>query len=194
MRLPVRLRWTTPFGQKIELAQTLDVSRSGLLLSSSESHAVGAQLSVTFPYDVSLRDGQPELLGRVIRCSELHTAPATFALAIHFEGPAHAGSNGNLARRDPERRGSPRCVLAVPIRVRPEHVPWFEETMSLDFSPRGMRFRSQREYAEGELLRIAFEDSSSTSWHGAGEFRAKVVRVCPAMDGVALDIGVCRAT
>jgi hypothetical protein len=65
--------------------------------------------------------------------------------------------------------------------------------MSLDFSPRGMRFRSQREYAEGELLRIALEDSSSTSWPGAGEFRAKVVRVAPAADGVALDIGVCRA-
>jgi PilZ domain len=66
--------------------------------------------------------------------------------------------------------------------------------MSLDFSPRGMRFRSQREYAEGELLRVALDDASSKSWPGSGEFRAKVVRVRPSADGVALDIGVCRAT
>ena len=85
-------------------------------------------------------------------------------------------------------------MLAVPIRVNPEHVPWFEETMSLDFSPRGMRFRSHREYAEGELLRIALEDASFATWPGAGEFRAKVVRVAPAADGLTLDIGVCRAT
>jgi hypothetical protein len=194
MRLPARLRWTTPFGQKIELAQTVDVSRSGLLLFVKDSHASGVPLWVTFPYDTSLSEGQPELLARVIRCSELHATPATFALAIHFEGPGHAGSNGNLERRDPERRGSPRRMLAVPIRVRPEHVPWFEETMSLDFSPRGMRFRSHREYAEGELLRIALEDSSSTTWPGGGEFRAKVVRVARAADGLTLDIGVCRAT
>lgn len=194
MRLPARLRWTTPFGQKIELAQTVDVSRSGLLLSSKEPHDAGVPLWVTFPYDASSSEGQPEFLARVIRCSELHTAPPTFALAIHFEGPGHAGSNGNLGRRDPERRASPRRMLAVPIRVRPEPVPWFEETMSLDFSPRGMRFRSHREYAEGELLRIALEDASSTTWRGAGEFRAKVVRVAPAADGLTLDIGVCRAT
>jgi PilZ domain-containing protein len=194
MRLPARLRWTAPFGQRIELAQTVDVSRSGLLLSIKDSHASGVPLWVTFPYDASLSEGQPELLARVTRCSELHTAPATFALAIHFEGSGHAGSNGNLEQRDPERRGSPRRMLAVPIRVRPEHVPWFEETMSLDFSPRGIRFRSHREYAEGELLRIALEDASSTTWPGGGGFRAKVVRVTPAADGLTLDIGVCRAT
>jgi len=194
MRLPARLRWTAPFGQRIELAQTVDVSRSGLLLSIKDSHASGVPLWVTFPYDASLSEGQPELLARVTRCSELHTAPATFALAIHFEGSGHAGSNGNLEQRDPERRGSPRRMLVVPIRVRPEHVPWFEETMSLDFSPRGMRFRSHREYAEGELLRIALEDASSTTWPGGGGFRAKVVRVTPAADGLTLDIGVCRAT
>lgn len=66
--------------------------------------------------------------------------------------------------------------------------------MSLDFSPRGMRFRGQREYTPGELLRIALEDFSSGSWPGSGEFRAKVVRVAPVQDGVAVDVGVCHAT
>ena len=71
MRLPVRLRWTTPFGQKIELADTIDVSRSGLLVSTRESHTPGVTVWVTFPYDASLSDGQPEILARVARCGEV---------------------------------------------------------------------------------------------------------------------------
>jgi len=194
MRLPARVRWTSAFGQKIELAETMDVSRGGPLVSGSELHAPGVPLWVTLPYDASLREGQPEVPARVVRCEELSAAPLRFSLAIQFEAQAGAASNGNGAPRDPERRGSPRRLLAMPIRVRLENVPWFEEAMSLDLSPRGMRFRSQREYAAGELLRIALEDASSASWPGSGEFRAKVVRVAPVPDGVVVDVGVCRAT
>jgi hypothetical protein len=225
--LPARLRWATPFGQKIELSETLDVSRGGLLLTTNELHSARASLWVTFPYDASLPNGQPEVLARVVRsgealeitraidaraktrpqtalaqarsaqsdksarATEMSEAPATFAVAICFEAHAHP-SNGNRARRDPERRASRRCSLGVPVRVRPEHVPWFEEAMTLDFSSRGMRFRSQREYSLGEQLKVALEDSASTPWSG-GEFRARVVRVSPAPDGVALDVSVCRA-
>src|SRR5947208_14948881 len=71
MRLPVRMRWTTPFGQKIELGQSIDVSRSGLLVSTKEFHTPGITLWVTFPYDASLSDGQPEILARVARCNEV---------------------------------------------------------------------------------------------------------------------------
>src|SRR3979490_3227781 len=70
MRLPVRLRWTTPFAQKIELGETVDVSRGGLLVSTKEPHASGVPLWVTFPYDASLGDGQPEMLARIVRCGE----------------------------------------------------------------------------------------------------------------------------
>ena len=194
MRLPARLRWITPFGQKIELAETMDVSRGGLLLSIRGLHAQGILLWVTFPYDAFFREGQPEAPARVVRCEQLSAAPVLFSLAIQFETQAHYARNGNGARREPERRGSPRRSLAMPIRVHQESVPWFEEAMSLDFSPRGMRFRGQREYAAGELLRIALEDVSSASWPGSGEFRAKVVRIAPVQDGVAVDVGVCRAT
>src|SRR5260370_8442877 len=71
MRLPVRLRWTAPFGQKIELGETIDVSRSGLLVSTKESHTPGVTVWVTFPYDASLSNGQPEILARVARCNEV---------------------------------------------------------------------------------------------------------------------------
>jgi len=70
MHLPVRLRWTTPFGQKIELANTFDVSRSGVLVSTKEPHSKGVMVWLTFPYDASLSDGQPEILARVVRCAE----------------------------------------------------------------------------------------------------------------------------
>ncbi len=228
IRLPARLRWATPFGQKIELSETLDVSRGGLLLTTNELHSAGASLWVTFPYDASLRDGQPEVLARVVRSGEaleitrandarakvrpqtaaaqarsaksdkltratgMSEAPETLTVAICFEELAHPASNGNRTRHNPERRGSPRRILGVPVRVRPEHVPWFEEAMTLDFSSRGLRFRSQREYSLGEQLKIALENSASTPWSG-GEFRARVVRVSPAPDGVALDVSVCRA-
>lgn len=122
-----------------------------------------------------------------------HTAVAApFVLAMHLLGPAR--TNGNRTRPVRERRGSPRRFLAVPIRVRPEQVPWFEETVSLDFSARGMRFRSDREHTEGEVLAITFEAPSPARWPGPVEFRAKVVRVFPPADGAWLDVGVCRAT
>jgi hypothetical protein len=228
MRLPVRLRWTTPFGQKIELGETIDVSRSGLLVSTKEPHTSGVRLWVTFPYDSSPGDGQPEMSARIVRCGEvleviraanarekvqtesasaaersakldqlaralaICDAPATFAVAIQYEEHANTSSNGNSHRSEPERRGSPRRALAVPVRVRPETIPWFEEAMTIDFSANGMRFRSHREYVLGEQLKIKFGNSTPTLWLGAGEFRSIVVRVAPAPDTFALDVSVCR--
>jgi PilZ domain-containing protein len=228
LRLPVRLRWTTPFGQKIELADTMDVSRSGLLVSTKESHTPGVTVWVTFPYDASLSDGQPEIRARVVRCAEvleviratnarekvqsksaseqersakldqlaralgISDAPATFAVAFHLEEQSHSSHNGHAHRRDPERRGSMRKALAIPVRVHPTMIPWFEEAMTVDISAKGMRFRSHRDYALGEHLKIAFEDAVSAPWHGAGEFLSEVVRVSPVSGGAALDVSVRR--
>ena len=228
MRLPVRLRWRTPFAQKIELGETIDVSRGGLLVCTKEPHTSGVPVWVTFPFDASLGDGQPEMLARIVRCSEMLEviratnarekmqsesasgaersakvdqiaralarcdAPATFAVAIQFEEHTNAQSNGHAVRSEPERRGSPRRDLAVPVRVRPAQIPWFEEAMTIDFSAKSLRFRSHREYAVGEQLKIRFDDSTRKPWPGNGEFSSKVVRVAPATDTFALDVSVCR--
>ena len=226
MHLPVRLRWTAPFGQKIELGETIDVSRSGLLVSTKESHSPGVTVWVTFPYDASLFDGQPEILARVARCGEMpevlrpttarervqsegapeqeraakldqlalgmSDAPATFAVAFHFDQQPHSSSNGNANRHEPERRGSMRRALAIPVRVHPERIPWFEEAMTIEISAKGMRFRSHREYQLGDHLKIAFEDAASSPWSGTGEFLSKVVRVAPVPGSAALDVSVCR--
>ncbi|HUC55573.1 MAG TPA: PilZ domain-containing protein [Candidatus Cybelea sp.] len=228
MRLPVRLRWTTPLGQKIELAETIDVSRSGLLVAAQEAHFSGTSVWVTFPYDISLRDGQPEVAAHVVRCGEvleviraahareksqsenqsarelsakldqlarvvgISEAPATFAIAVHLEESLRSGSNGHAPSGEPERRGRLRKVLAIPVRVYPERIPWFEEAMTIDVSEKSMRFRSQREYALGDRLKIAFDDAATAPWHGAGAFLSKVVRVAPVPSSAALDVSVCR--
>ena len=226
MRLPVRLRWTAPFGQKIELGETIDVSRGGLLVSTKESHTPGVTVWVTFPYDASLFDGQPEILSRVARCDEMpevlrattarenvqpegapkqgraaklnqlalgiSDAPATFAVAFHFDQQPHSSSNGSANRREPEQRGSMRRALAIPVRVHPERIPWFEEAMTIDISAKGMRFRSHREYQLGDHLKIAFEEAASSPWSGTGEFLSKVVRVAPVPGSASLDVSVRR--
>jgi hypothetical protein len=228
MRLPVRLRWTAPLGQKIELGETIDVSRGGLLVSTKESHTPGETVWVTSPYDASLSNGQPEILARVARCNEvlevirstnarekvqtesaseqersakvdhpagavgISDAPATFAVAVHLKERAHASSNGTTARHGTERRGSARRALAVPVRVHPERIPWFEEAMTIDISAKGMRFRSHREYELRDHLKIVFQDGASAPWRGTGEFLSEVVRVASVPGSAALDVSVCR--
>jgi hypothetical protein len=177
LRLPVRLRWSTPFGQKTELCKTLDISRGGLFVPCTETHAPGVPLWVTFPFDPSLRDGQPEMLAHVVRVAPVSngsngnipdgtaknstngTQPA--AIALHFQPQFHSESNGNGHATECERRGSPRRPLAIPLRVRLEHVPWFEEAMTIDVSLRGLRFLTTREYAQGAHLLVSFEPLAS---------------------------------
>jgi PilZ domain len=232
MRLPARLRWSTPLGQRIELGKTIDASRGGLLVSIKERHTPGVTVWVTFPYDASLADGQPEVVARVVRCDEvlevirttsarekvqtkngseqerstkldqlacavgLADVPAAFAVAVQFESrngnQSRGAFNGDFHRKEFERRGTPRRALAVPIHVRPREIPWFEEAMTIDYSAKSMRFRSHREYQPGEQLKIAFEDSVSAPWTGAGEFLSEVVRVAPGPESTALEVSVYR--
>jgi hypothetical protein len=225
LRLPVRLRWTTPFGQKIDLCETLDASRSGLLVSCHEEHSPGVVLWVTFPYDSSLLEGQPEIPARVVRCRDSHDVlavgstfdtrnkistsararakkldevirelhlsdePKTFAVALHFE-EATQSPNGHSG--ESERRCSPRRSLALPVRLRLEHMPWFEEAMTLDVSEEGMRLRSNREYEPGANVFVSFETSGYSPWPSGGEFRSLVLRVEPLQENSSLAVALCR--
>lgn len=213
LNLPVRLRWTTPFGQRTEVCQTQNISRGGLLVPTIEMHQPGVSLWVTFPFDFSLGDGQPEIPAKVVRTKEAQNgtahakAKATFPqerlqqtngssktlLALHFAPIAHSKSNGNARRREQERRSGARLALSLPIRVRPEGIPWFEEAMSIDISANGMRFLSNRDYFAGETLLISFEPSATPPWTGATEFRSRVVRAASGSQAPALEISVSRS-
>jgi hypothetical protein len=291
LRLPARLRWTTPFGQKTEVCTTVDVSRGGMLVPSREPHADGMPLWITFPFDASLIVGQPEVFARVVRAdvvvrddvakkkngngnghhrngnganghggngangnghkngngngngyvnghhsdhsagvfrspsataaavatareisntallSESETATAAngtevaptteFAtlLALRFEivsrrqaVPPHA----IVPLRDVERRLTVRRPFVVPVRVRTERMPWFEETMTVDCSVDGLKFRSNREYARGEFLVVSFESAATSPWLGVTESLLMVVRVESEPDVAELQVAVCR--
>ena len=201
LRLPLRIRWNTPFGHKTEICKTLDISRGGLLTPCQESHATGVPLWVTFPYDSSSGDAQPEVLAKVVRVMPAHngngTSPVhgpvhTVALALHFTVPSHPQANGNGHAKKNERRGSPRRALAAPVRVRPEHVPWFEEAMTIDVSGHGLRFLSNREYSEGARLLLSFELTALAPWPAAAETAVRVMRVDTLPGTSALAVAVIR--
>jgi hypothetical protein len=196
----VRIRWNTPFGQKTEICKTLDISRGGLLTPCQESHATGVPLWVTFPYDSSSGDAQPEVLAKVVRVMPAHNGNGTssddasshtLALALHFALPSYP-ANGNGHAKEHERRGSPRRALAAPVRVRPEHVPWFEEAMTIDVSAHGLRFLSNREYSEGARLLISFELTALAPWPVAAETAVRVLRVDPLPGTSALGVAIVR--
>lgn len=298
LRLPARLRWTTPFGQKTEVCTTVDASRGGVLVPCREPHAEGMPLWVTFPYDNSLMVAQPELLARVVRTivvvrddvakkkngngngngnghsnghsnghhkngngakghggngngngykngngnghghhhddsagafrspsateaaavestrgasgehEESSTARVVAArgpdvmiatefstlLALRFDiAPSRqaASAHAIVPLRDVERRATPRRPLAVPVRVRTERMPWFEETMTVDCSGDGLRFRSNREYTRGEFLIVSFESAATSPWLGVTE-SLLVVRIESEPDVAELQIAVCR--
>ncbi len=219
LRIPARLRWTTPFGRKTEVCDTLNVCRGGVLVPCKEAHAPGMSLWVTFPYDAAVPYGQPEIPARVVRSAiaeqSVHSANGEMAsangekaasahavenasgayvpaAALRFEIAPRPDFNGNGHRRELERRTSPRSRLALPIRVRPEHIPWFEETMSLDVSNEGLRFLSSREYEPGQHLIVSFEPAASSPWPPASEFRSLVVRVEPMPQSSALAVTIYR--
>jgi hypothetical protein len=201
LRLPVRIRWNTPFGQKTEVRKTLDISRGGLLVPCQETHAPGVPVWVTFPYDTSLGEGQPEMLAKVVRVGLAHNGNGSKstgegsnerALAVHFALPFRPESNGNGHAKERERRDSPRRPLALPVRVRLEHIPWFEEAMTIDVSAHGLRFVSSREYQEGQRLLISFEPTTSGPWSSASETAARVVRIEALPESAALAVTIAR--
>jgi len=201
LNLPVRIRWNTPFGQKTEVCKTLDISRGGLLVPCQEAHAAGVPLWVTFPYDTSVGDGQPEMAAKVVRAGRPRNGNGSNstgdssnerAVALHFASPSRPESNGNGHAKGPERRESPRRPLAVPVRVRPEHIPWFEEAMTIDVSAHGLRFLSSREYQEGERLLVSFEPMASAPWPTASETATRVVRIEAVPESAALAVTIVR--
>ena len=178
LRLPVRLRWVAPLGQQTEQCETRNASRGGLLLACHEEHPIGLPLWVTFPFDPAVPDAQPELLARVLRCEDHREGgQQVVEVAVHFESSLH-GSIGKSAPKQPSTAPE-ECwrSLAIPIQVRQQNIPWFEEAMSTDVSLEGLRFISHREYSTGEALLVTFPSRDSVPWDGGGEHAARVVQV-----------------
>lgn len=158
---------------------------------------------VTFPFDASAPE-QPEVLARVMRSRHVQGNGAGEEIALHFESvplaarfaPEKAVEKAAPkpavpAARPPEEKKENRdeTVIALgtkngdlrkmvlPIRVRPETIPWFEEAMTTEVSAQEIRFVSHREYLPGEILKVAFVARDWKPWPGAGEASAEVMKL-----------------
>lgn len=196
LRLPVRLRWIAPFGQQTEICETRNVSKGGLLVSCKEHHNEGFPLWVTFPFDVAAPDQQPEVLARVLRCYRPGNNGGSEEIALHFESMPIAAVPAAVSEKiavPPPKTGSFRNV-ALPIRVRPEHIPWFEEAMTVEVSAEEIRFVSHREYAPGDTLLVTFVGKDSRPWPGNGDTPAQIVKIDTLPKAAAVLVTIRRKT
>lgn len=181
LNLPVRIRWQGPLGQCMELAETLDVSRSGLLFYRTQPRPVAARLWVVYPY-ASDSPTQPETPSRVAR---VKTTPGGGQLvAIEFQPLPRP----RVVASPPGQRYAPRTAVALPVHVRRRGLPWGEEAMSLDVSDSGVLFTTAGQYQVGERVHVAL---AAGRWAAAqSEMSARVVRVEPVPDSVEHRVAV----
>jgi hypothetical protein len=180
LRLPARLRWSAPLGQETEQCETINVSRGGLLLSCNEVPGEGHPLWVTFPFDPAASSAQPESLARVVRRAESHeeiSASARWKAALQFEVTAHIPTRRNGSRGIPAKQNGAGNKIALPIRVRPEHIPWPEAAMTLELDRQKLKFLTNREYVMGQRLLVSFAAESEAPWGGDGEWETSVTGI-----------------
>ena len=169
LQLPARIRWQGPLGMRLEVTQTVDVSRDGMLFRRNEPCERLARVWVAFPFDpASGGSTQPETPARIVRVER--DASGGYWVALRFESAARTGK----LPADRERRNSERIPFALPIFVRPAGTPWPEEFMTQDISQHGTRFETSHIYAPGDkvLAKIPWGE-----WSKTGEIAGRVVRV-----------------
>jgi hypothetical protein len=170
LKLPARLRWRGPIGMRLEVTQTVDVSRDGMLFHRNEPCDRLARMWVVFPFDPAAgATTQPETPARVTRV-EPDAQDGGYWIAVKFENATRAPQ----LSRGHERRGSERIPFALPIFVRLAGTPWPEEFMTQDISQHGARFETSRIFAPGDkvLAKIPWGE-----WSKSGEVPGRVVRV-----------------
>lgn len=154
---------------RLELTQTINVSRGGLLIRRSQPCDVAARVWVAFPFEPDAAfTAQPETPARIVRVEEERSGG--YRIGLRLLQPRRE------TRRpaDRERRSAPRIPFALPIFVRPARTPFPEESMTQDISRTGARFETSHIYATGErvLAKIPWGE-----WLKAGEIPGRVVRV-----------------
>src|ERR1700690_3140441 len=136
VHLPVRIRWRGPLGLQTEIAQTLDLSRNGVLVPGSDSWSEHTRLWVTLPFDAQDTTGlQPEMPARLVRIAHLNSGARLAALHLQLPHPG-------IRSRFDERRSSPRFPYALPVTIRRDGAYAAEATMTIDLSYVGVRFEA----------------------------------------------------
>jgi len=169
LQLPARIRWQGPFGMRVEMTETVDASREGVLVHRTQPCELLTRVWIVFPYE---RNGgaavQPETPGRIARVAE--DEAGGYWVAVRLETPRR----GATRPAGDERRRSERVPFALPIFVRLEGTPWPEESMTHDLSRTGARFETSHIYAAGEIV---IAQIPWGEWSKKGEIHGRVVRV-----------------
>jgi PilZ domain len=167
-----RIRWRGPIGMRLEVTETIDVSRDGVLLHRQEdSLAMMSRIWIVFPFSAdTVTKIEPETPARVVRVER--DPGGGYRVGLQLQPPSRAS---NLPAQR-ERRASPRNPFALPIFVRPSGTPWPEETMTRNFSRTGVEFETSHIYAAGDAVLAQFPWGE---WAGMGELSGRVVRVDP---------------
>lgn len=177
LSLPVRVRWRTPFGMRLEKLMTVDASREGLLVARPEPCPLRSRVWVAFPFDSAENSAvQPEIRARVVRVGA-RKSHAGFGIAIQLETPKGKASPCASG----ERRCTPRVAFALPIFVRLAGTPWPEECMTDDISRIGARFETSHVYAPGDEVRAVIPWGE---WGRKGEIIGQITRIQPVEEDV----------
>gem|GEM_PF-663524 len=170
LRLRARVRWQGPLGMRLEVTETVDVSREGVLLRSKEDLDAGMSRAwMVFPFDSAEIDAiEPETAARVVRIERV--GDGTYRVGLQLETPHRAPAFPLVT----ERRASQRVALCLPIFVRLDGAPWPEETMTRDFSRAGVKFETSRIFRIGDAVRAKIPWGE---WAEAGEISGRVARV-----------------
>jgi hypothetical protein len=151
------------------------------LLACNEAHRAGHPLWVTIPFDPEASGAQPETLARVVRCERADGEnggrdSGGWAVAMHFEEAAHAQSRQDGDLEAGKNRNGSGSKIALPIRVRLENVPWYEEAMTTEVSKDKIKFVTHCEYAFAQRLLVSFAGTEAP-WSGDGEWRTQVTGI-----------------
>jgi len=191
LALPIRLRWPGPFGHAVEVRETLDVSRGGALVESNHSHAPGAALWVTFPFEPALPESPWEFPAHIVWVAPDESGAR---VAIEFGSVrSRAAAAGNRPRQENEHRSAPRRILSIPVRVRLNGLLWHEDAMTLDISADGLSFLSTCLYEPGSRVYVSLMNRSWASpWTAEREVPAVVTRVEPLVGSNQVRVALCR--
>jgi hypothetical protein len=138
---------------------------------------MGHPLWVTIPFDPEAPGAQPETLARVVRCAQPDQGNHDgWNVAMYFEGADDSGERRDATQRRKNQNGA-GSKIALPIHVRPLHVPWHEEAMTLEVSPDKLKFVTNREYTFGQRLLVSFGSEGTAPWSGEGEWETQVTGI-----------------
>jgi hypothetical protein len=185
LQMLARIRSRGPFGMRLEVTQTIDASREGLLVHRREPCDPPSRVWVVFPFDPSSAAVQPETPARVVRVED--DPMGGYRVALHLEQPSREQHEPPVD----ERRATQRIPFALPIFVRPKGTPWPEESMTRDVSSGGAKFYTLQGYLPEDTVLATIPWGE---WSNCGEISGRVVRVetpeieanAPQMSSVAV--------